>query len=458
MERLTAEDQIMLWPDALWPQQIGAIAILDGGELLDGDGRLRLAGVRTMIEARLHRVPRLRQLLRTPGRGMGGPLWVDAPDFDLDQHLHVVPLADPADEAALLLAVERLRRERLDRNRPLWQMFLLPGLPENRVGLFVTMHHAIADGVAGIATIGTFLDTVPDVPVEPGPPWRPQPAPTRRELSSDAVRRRLRGVGRGLVALAHPARAIRTVSAAWPAARELLATKPAPATSLNRVIGNDRSLALVRTRLSVVKQIAHSQQATVNDVLLTVITGGVRGLLRHRGEPIVDGTVRVDVPVTLRAVQERADARGNMIGQIMVPLPAGVADPVQRLARIAADTAARKATSHPSVGVVLRSRIVRKAVLKLLNRQPVNVTSADLIGPPVPVYLAGARILEVFPVLPLMANVSLGIGALSYAGQFNIAVIADRDAYPDLEVFTTGASDELAALAEATRVRVPSGL
>jgi hypothetical protein len=133
---------------------------------------------------------------------------------------------------------------------------------------------------------------------------------------------------------------------------------------------------------------------------------------------------------------------------MIVPLPVGLADPDQRLRQIAAETAVRKAKDHPSLGSVLRGRLVRRALLRLLDRYPVNVTTADLPGPPQRVYLAGAPVLEVFPVLPLIGNVSLGIGALSYADQFDLTVVADRDSYPDLDVFTSSARSELQALAD----------
>jgi hypothetical protein len=129
VERLTAEDQLMLWPDEIWPQEIGALAILDGSSLLHPGGRFRIEAVRDVIAARLHLVPRFRQLLCIPRPGHGGPLWVDAPAFDLSDHVRVVPLPAPGDEAALLLATEQLRRRRLDRSRPLWQMCFLPGFP-----------------------------------------------------------------------------------------------------------------------------------------------------------------------------------------------------------------------------------------------------------------------------------------------------------------------------------------
>jgi diacylglycerol O-acyltransferase len=452
MERLTAEDRIMLWPDALWPQEIGAIGVLEGEALLDVAGRVRIEAVQQAVGGRLHLVPRFRQLLYQPGRGLGGPLWVDAPAFDLADHVRVVPLPAPGGEAALLRTVERLRRQRLDRSRPLWEMCLLPGLPDRRVGLFVRMHHAIADGIAGVASLGAFLDPVPDLPAQPAVPWTPEPLPTARELFVDDLRQRGRRLGRAVSILAHPVITARHARAGWLGMRDLLTAQPAPETSLNRVVGPDRTLALVGSRLDLVRQIAHAHGATVNDVLLAVTAGGVRALLCSRGEPVDRLTLRIDVPVTLRPVEAREQARGNLIGQMMVPLPVGVADPGHRLSQIAVETATRKADSHPSMGVVLRSRLVRRVLLKLLDRQPVNVTSADLPGPPRPVYLAKARVLEVFPVLSLMGNVSLGVGALSYAGQFNIAAIADRDTYPDLDVFVTGVRDELAALAAAASV------
>jgi diacylglycerol O-acyltransferase len=413
--------------------------------------------VRDVIAARLHLVPRFRQLLYIPRRGLGGPLWVDDPAFDLADHVRVVPLAAPGDEAALLLATEQLRRRRLDRSRPLWEMCFLPGLRENRVGMFVKMHHAIADGIAAVATTAAFLDATPDAATAAARPWTPAPLPTARDLFEDNLRTHTRELGRAFSTLAQPITTLQHLQAAWPAMRELFAEEPAPRTSLDRRVGRDRNLALIRGDIDRTKDVAHSYDAKVNDVLLTVTAGGLRGLLQRRGEPVQDLIVPIYVPVTLRQPQQRAQARGNQIGDMVVPLPIGVPDPGRRLQQIAAETATRKARSRPSLGTVFRSRIARRALLKLLDRQPVNVTSTDVPGPQTPLYLAGAQLLEVFPVLPLIANVSLGVGALSYAGQFNagqfnIMVVADQDACPDLDVFAASAQDELQALAASASV------
>jgi diacylglycerol O-acyltransferase / wax synthase len=446
MERLTADDLVMLWPDELWPQEIGCLAVLDGGGLLDADGRFLIEDVRAVVAGRLHRVPRLRQLLYRPGRGLGSPLWVDAAAFDLSDHVRVFPVPAPGREAQLLLATEQLRSRRLDQSRPLWEMWFLPGLPENRIGLLIKVHHAMADGIAGLATIGALLDATPDKLAERAPAWTPAPQPTARDLFADNLRRPFETLSHAFSILVQPRTTLRHVRSAWPALGELVSDRRGTVTSLDQVVGPDRNLALIRGSLDVIKQIAHAHDATVNDVLLAITAGGLRGLFRSRGETVEDLMLPIYVPVTLRQ-GKRDQARGNLIGQMVVPLPIGASDPGSRLRQIAAETAKRKARRHPSLGTLLRSGIARWALLKILDRQPVNVTTADLAGPRAPLYLGGARLLEVFPVLPLIAKVSLAVGGLSYAGQFNIMAVADRDICPDLDVFTASAQAELGALA-----------
>jgi hypothetical protein len=218
-------------------------------------------------------------------------------------------------------------------------------------------------------------------------------------------------------------------------------------TSLNRMVGPDRTLAVVRARMDEVQQIAHAHGATVNDVLLAATAGGLRALFRGRRELTDDLVVRVDVPITLRPVQQREQARGNLITQMVVPLPVGMSDPGRRLERIATLTAERKARSRPSLGMLLRNRLARRVVLWLFARYPVNVATADVPGPREPVHLAGARLLEVFPLLNQLGNQTLGVGALSYADRFSILAVADRDAVPDLDAFAAGAREELRSLA-----------
>jgi WS/DGAT/MGAT family acyltransferase len=445
IDRLPADDRVMLWGDEIWPQEIGALAILDGAPLFGPDGRFRIEELRVVIESRLHLVPRFRQLLCVPRRGLGGPLWVDAPELDVGDHVRVTPLPEGAGEASLLVAVERLRRQRLDRSRPLWGMWFLPGLADGRVGLFVKMHHVIADGIAGVATFGAFLDPTLVTALPPARRRTPRPAPAAGDLLADHLRRQVEGMDRAFSKLARPLASLREARTEWSPVRELLTEPPTVETSLNRMVGPDRTFALVRSDLDRVKEVAHGHDAKVNDVLLAAIAGGLRGLLRARGESVDGVTVRIGVPVSLR-LRQGGGGGGNRVGEILVPLPLGVADPSRRLRDIAAETAIRKERPPPSVGRLLRTRVGRRLMLRALDRQRLNVTSADVPGPPMPLNLAGAPVLEVFPILPLIWKVSLGVGAMSYAGQFNLMAVADRDACPDLEVFASAVHDELAEL------------
>jgi diacylglycerol O-acyltransferase / wax synthase len=438
-----------------WSEDIGVLAILDGTRLLGPDGRVRVDEVRRRLEPRLHLVPRFRQLLYRPRWGLGWPLWVDAPTFDLADHVRVHPLPPPGDEAGLLAACARLYRRRLDPTRPLWEAWLLPGLPGlpgRRVGLFLRVHHTMVDGVAGMAALGALLDLDADAPSPVAPPWTPGPVPTAGELFRDNLRRRLRGLGRGLSRLAHPRRRRRGSSGVW---REFLAER-APRTSLNRPIGAERRLAVVRGRLEVAKQVAHAHRAKVNDVVLAAVAGGLRQLLAGRGEDVQDLVLRVMVPVSLHH-EPPGSARGNQSSVMLVPLPLGEPDPVRRLELIAAETAARKGRARPQTGSgVLGVAAVQRAWYRFLARQrTINLVVTNVPGPPVRLYLAGARLLELFPVAAIMANITLTVAVFSYDGQLNLTAIADPDTCPDVEVFARGVRGALDELARSVLVAAP---
>ena len=445
IDRLTSLDLLMLGASKRWPQDIGALAILDGTILLDPAGELRIDAVREAIVSRLHLVPRFRQVIHVPGRGLGGPLWVDAPRFDIRDHVVVFALPPGTGETGLLAVTEELRSQRFDQSRPLWQIWFMPGLPGGRVAMFVKLHHSIADGMAAMTTVAAFLDTGPHAPVTSASPWAPAPPPPDRELFIDNVQRHLREVGRAGSMLVRPGVTLRHARQAWPAIRELLAEEPATRTSLDRIVGPGRSIAVIRNSLDEVKAVAHAHGATVNDVLLALTAGGLRTVLRRRGEPVEGTTVRAYVPVSLRP-RASGPQQGNLIAQMAVPLAMRGPNAGGELRRIAAETATRKRRARTSLGTLIRGRLMRRLMLFAVMRQRVNVTTASIPGPTVPLYLAGARVLEVFPVLPLIANEPLGVGALSYAGAFNIGIVADRDAYPDLDVFVAGAREELDTL------------
>jgi WS/DGAT/MGAT family acyltransferase len=274
----------------------------------------------------------------------------------------------------------------------------------------------------------------------------PVPVPSGRELFADNVRRHAAALARVAAALGRPVRTVRRLRAGWPAVHETLASEPAPRSSLNRPIGAGRRFALVRGRLDPVKRVANGYGATVNDMLMTAVAGGLRDLLRGRGERVDDVVLRAYVPVSLHR-ERPGQARGNRDGVMAVSLPIGLPDPVARLRLIAAETAERKKRHRAPAGTLLPNGIVQRAFLRLMARQRwANVYVANVPGPPDPRYLAGAPLLELFPVVPLIGNVTLGVGALSYAGQLTITAVADHDACPDVEVFADGVRDVLRSL------------
>jgi WS/DGAT/MGAT family acyltransferase len=446
IDRLSTLDRLMLWASRRWPQDIGALAILDGGPLLDEAGSLRMDLVRNAIASRLHLVPRFRQLIHVPRTGLGGPLWVDAPTFDLSRHVRELRLEAPVGETQLLAAVEELLRRRLDPSRPLWEMWFLTGLPERQVGLFVRLHHAMADGTAAMTTVGSFLDPVPDAPTAAARSWTPSRWPSAGPLLLDNLERRLRALGGWLASLARPRAFARRVRAAWPAIREILAEEPATATSLDRTVGPGRRFALLRISLAEVKSVDRAHDATVNDVLLAATGAGLRALLQRRGEPVERTTVRIYVPVSLRR-HLRGPQQGNLIAQMAVPLRLGEPDPGRRLTEVAAETTLRKARLRTSLSnLMIGGAIGRRLMLLAVMRQRVNAASASIPGPKRPLYLAGAPVMDVFALLPLVANEPLGVVALSYAGALTIGIAADRDALPDLDVLAAAMRDELSAL------------
>jgi len=316
------------------------------------------------------------------------------------------------------------------------------------VGLFLRAHHTIADGVAGMAAFGALLDLTADAPTPVAPRWTPTPIPAAGELLGDNLRRRLRGLHRGLSGLTHPTRAPQASPTTW---REFFAER-APRTSLNRPIGTDRRLAIVRGRLEVAKQIAHAHHAKVNDVVLAAVAGGLRELLGARGEDVQGLVQRAMVTISEHQAQP-GQARGNKPGWMMVSLPLGEPDPARRLELIAAETVARKQRARPEAGSgIFRFIAAQRLWYRLFPRQrSVNIVVSNVPGPPFAVYLAGAQVLDLVPLMPTMGNLTLVVAALSYMGQLNIAAAGDRDLCTDLNVFADGVRAALDALASSVQ-------
>ncbi|WP_127128465.1 wax ester/triacylglycerol synthase domain-containing protein [Georgenia sp. SYP-B2076] len=450
IERLTPHELVEVWPGRRgWPQTIGALAVVEGAPLRGADGTIDLELLLPAF-GRVLAWPRFRQVLREPGLGRGGPVWADDGDVDVARHVAVVPVPAPGGDAALLVTCARLYEQPLDPARPLWHAWVLTGLAEGRVGLLVVVHHALTDGAGALAAVGSMFDPAPGEPA--GRPATavpaPRPGPSGAELAADALRRRLQGLRAAVGALAHP----RAVAARAGESREALRgyARHAPRTSLNRRVGRRRALNVARFDLAAVRAAAHGRGATVNDVLLAALAGGLHDLLGARGELIPGMVMRASVPVAgVPAPGRTQNARTGML----VRLPVGEDDAERRLAAVAADTQERK--RHPvdlGRSGLLSSPLVLRGAVALAARQRVsNIYLANLAGPPAAVWLAGARVLELVPLTNVVGNVGISVAALSYAGRLAVTVTSDPELHPDVGVFVGGLVRSVERLAVPVR-------
>jgi diacylglycerol O-acyltransferase / wax synthase len=434
------------------PQHVAILAVAEGGPLHGPDGRLRVGAVRQELGGRLQLVPRLRQRVLWPRVGQGLPLWVDDPGFDLANHVRTVQVPVPGDQRELLGLCDELCLRLLDRARPLWELWLVAGLANGRVGLVLKLHHSLADGLAAVQLAGLLLDGTADAPSLTPPPWQPRPAPSGWALGADNLRGRSATLAAALARLRHPGKlAAQARTLAGAAQLAAGGRRHRPRSVLRRPVGGHRRLAVVRAGLAEVKAVAHGRGATVNDLLLAAVTGGLRTMLLGRGTPVEGLALYASVPVGLRAGADTA-ALGNQVGLMVVPLPVGEPDPAQRLQLITRATTERK--RWPERLASLRP-VGSLTILRVLNRYSRHQRIVDLFvtnvpGPQHSLYVLGARLVEAFPVVQVAGNVPLSVAVLSYAGQLNIGIQSDPDSLPDLGLFTDGLRQSLEELGAAT--------
>jgi diacylglycerol O-acyltransferase / wax synthase len=424
------------------PMHVAALARVEGAPLRDASGELQLEKVRAIVEGRLDLAPRLRQVLVRPRAGLGRPVWADDAHFGIAQHVRARPVPAPGDEAALLAVCALLNEPPLDRSRPLWELWLLPGLADGTLGMLIRLHHAVADGIAAIALMGALLDTTPAAPPPAAPPWRPTPAPSTWQLFTGNLRLHAGALAAAAAGLRHPAPAVHRLTARVRQLRLLAGEGQAPRLSLNQPAGRRRRLLLARADLAQAKAAAHTQGATVNDVVLAAVTGGAHRLLAGRGELRPGLAVKASVAAAARDPADAA-ASGNRAAIMLVPLPVTEPDAARRLAQITQATRERK--RHPPYQP--GDRLAQRWMVHAMSRQRlVNLFTSNLPGPPQPLYFAGARILEIFQAGVVQGNVTVAVGVLSYAGQLNFTIVGDADAVPDLQAFADGLTDALTQL------------
>ena len=432
IDRATADDMVSLATDVgASPMQVGAVLLIDAGAGFDVQRAIATVG------ERIRGVPRLRQRLVPTPPGCGRPVWVDAPAFRLEEHVDQLRCPGPADERAVLeLAATRIT-ERLPPDRPLWRMTFVTAIEGDRAALIVAFHHVLADGIGGLAVLASLVDGAAVGPVAAFP----EQAPSTQELALDALRTRVTTLRRLPTGL-------RRVRAAF---AQLRLGSPAAAQpcSIQQPTGPRRRFALVRVDLAVLRSVAHRDDATVNDVVLTAVAAALRSLCASRGESV--SRFVISVPVSARR-QASADDLGNEVGVIPIEIPAA-GDRRDRLRAIAERTRAAKRTPPAASTAVLGPAfrvLARLGVFEwFIDRQHrVHTFVTNLRGPDTPLSFTGAPITDVIAVSVTTGNVSVAFAVLSYAGTLGITVIADPDACPDLDVLVDALESELAALTD----------
>lgn len=409
------------------------------------------------VLARLAGIPRYRQKVRTVPFDLGPPVWVDDPAFDPSAHFGRVALPAPHDENALCELVALLMSERLERDRPLWEFWVIEGLPDGRWAILTKLHHALADGLAA-----TRLQTVlfGDTPAGTQPVAEAAD-PGTAKLVLDAVGSLLRSpfTQTRLAAreLLHPNRLARRISnTARGLAAMTSAVLPVSPTPLTGPLGRDRRYSTVSVPLADVRAVARAFDVTVNDVLLAAVTGGFRELLLQRGEtPAVD-SVRSLVPVSVRT----GTALDNEVSLLLPLLPVELADPAQRVVRVHRRLATLKAEKEADAGALLTATAARepfapvawaiRAAAHVPQRNVVTVTT-NVRGPAEPLAALGRRIVRIHPYVPIALRVRIGVAMLSYAGEVTFGITADADAIPDTEVLAKAIGREFPALLAAAR-------
>jgi len=419
------------------------------------------AEFRDHIASRLHLVPRFRQKLRSVPFGQGRPVWVDDPHLNLDYHVRQSALPAPGSEEQLRNLAGRIFSQQLDRTKPLWELRLIEGLDGDRFAVVGKSHHALVDGVSGvgITTVLFDLDAEPEEPMR-APKWAPRPEPTDMDLLADALRERAtspREIVRGFRAvLRGPRQVLEGIGATG---KMVGAGMAAPPTPLNVEIGPHRRLAFVRTDLALLKQVKNEHGGTVNDVVLSVVTGALGNYLRARGTDTAGLELRAMVPVSVRADEEHG-ALGNRISAMMAPLPVWSTDPVERL-RLITETMGDLKGSGQAVGAEILTKITDFApptiAAQAARLQPAqrffNLVITNVPGPQFPLYLLGRRMESIFPMVPLARRQALCVGIMSYDGQVDFGLVGDYDAMSDLESFGL---DLEAAIDEAVATLPPS--
>ena len=420
------------------------------------------------FERRLPLVPRYRQRLAFVPLGQGRPKWVDDPHFNLRYHVRSTALAAPGSERQLKDMAGRVFSQQLDRDKPLWEVWLVEGLDDDRFAVLSKTHHALVDGISGVDIMSVLFDTSPEpaAPTDPGDRWLPRPLPSRAQLLAEALRERATipaEIGRSAKALLRGPRRIAAGvrdAAVGVGAMAWAGLNPAPGSPYNKSIGPHRRFTWVRADLGDLKAIKDELGGTVNDVVLSIVAGGLGRHLRRRGRNTHGLELKAMVPVSVRADVERG-ALGNRVAAMMAPLPVWCQEPVARLDIVSEQLKGLKSGGQAVGAQVLTDlsgfappTIMGQASRLMARQRFFNLVVTNVPGPQFPLYLLGRRMLDPFPMVPLAKNQALGVALLSYDGHINFGLVGDYDLMWDLDDFAADLEESMAELATAAGVEL----
>jgi diacylglycerol O-acyltransferase len=465
LDRLTAVDASFLHqegPDS--HMHVGGLTIVQGPPPA-------MEQFLEQIRRRLHLVPRYRHKLAYTALDSGRPVWVDDPSFNLEFHVRHTALPSPGGWEQLQDLTARIFSQGLDRSKPLWEMWLIEGLEDDRFALISKTHHALIDGIAGVDLATVLFDVTPDPPPlrHSGRAWEPHPEPDATELVAVGLRAAVRAsaemASAALGALTHPDRTLARAREAAEGVGEIVwaGLNPAPATPLNVEIGPHRRFVGVAARLEDFKLVKDALGGTVNDVVLTVVTGALRSFLIARGVRTEGVEMRALVPVSVRTVGERHEL-GNRIAAMRGPLPVYIADPLQRLRFVRHSMDGLKESKQALGAEVIAGAqnfapptILAQASRLNFSTRLFNLIVTNVPGPQFPLYVLGRRMERVYPVAFLPQNHALAVAIMSYDGEMNFGLLGDFDALPDIESIGESIAAELAQLVGLARERQTQG-
>jgi WS/DGAT/MGAT family acyltransferase len=417
---------------------------------------------RTALAGRLPLVPRYRQKLRTVPWRLGPPVWVDDPAFDLSYHVRQTAVPSPGGDAQLATLMARVMSQRLDRDYPLWEYWLVHGLAQDRWAVISKVHHCMVDGVSGTDLYRVIFDQSP----EPSPPVTDErtvtsePSGLSLALSAalDLARLPVKDAIALRGALARPGDTLRqaadTVRGLLNLARSL---PPATGSSLSGPIGRQRRYTWARASLDDVKTIKRELGGTVNDVVLAAISSGFRALLLDRGEQPEPHMIRSLIPVSMRAPGDEGICE-NRVSVLLAELPVDLADPVERLDAVRARLSALKESKEAMAGEAivalgryapyLPAALGVRLAYRLPQREIVTVTT-NVPGPRQPLYAMGRRLAEIIPYVPIATSLRTGISIFTYCDKVTFGITGDYATTADLQVLADGIAAGIAELLEA---------